>query len=195
MSSARDRGSRQDTVAALVEAAAAFVGERPPDVIPGRDIAARAGVNYGLIHQYFGGKAALLREGLNHLNRTFLSSEHARQVLDDFCAGRVDSFSAPADRHYFRALAFTALAGRLDELEASAGVIPQVVERIIEIRGEDSTEVRIDVALGLSLLLGWALCEESLIDRLAASSVSRADFDAELSRALTQVLFDTADHS
>ncbi|KXF49970.1 hypothetical protein AXA44_21840 [Rhodococcus sp. SC4] len=176
---------------ALVDAAASLVGEHPAEAISGRAIAERAGVNYGLVHQYFGSKTELLRQGLNHLNRTFVGSVHAREVLEHFSHGEVDSFSDPADRHYFRALAYTALAGRLDELESSEGAVPRAVEQVLTRRGVgDSAEARTDVALGLSMLLGWALCEEDLSRRLDLKSEERADFDTVLSGLLTQILMD-----
>lgn len=193
MTRTRRRGSREDTEQALVAAAASLVGERPWDTISGRDIAERAGVNYGLIHQYFGSKDAVLREGLNHLNRTFMSSEHAKEILDDFCRGQVDSFSSLEDQHFFRALAFTALAGRLDDLEGSVGAVRAVVQRVIDMRGADTVDARTDVAFGLSLLLGWALCEDAMIKRLELPDTSRADFDAVQAQLLTDVLFDRRD--
>lgn len=47
---------------ALVRAARELLATMPAAGISGRDIARAAGVNYGLIHQYFGTKEAILRE-------------------------------------------------------------------------------------------------------------------------------------
>jgi len=57
----RSAPSRRDvTVLALVEAASSLFAERGPDGVSLREIAAMAGVNYGLIHQCVGSKEDLL---------------------------------------------------------------------------------------------------------------------------------------
>jgi AcrR family transcriptional regulator len=58
---------------ALVEAATRLLPEQAPSTISGRDLAAEAGVNYGLIHHYFGGKEAALRAGLVALRNDFIA--------------------------------------------------------------------------------------------------------------------------
>ncbi len=58
---------------ALVEAAKRLLTERAPSAIAGRDLAAEAGVNYGLVHHYFGGKDAALRAGLDALREDFVT--------------------------------------------------------------------------------------------------------------------------
>jgi len=55
--SGRPRGADE------VRAAGELLGSKAPHDISGREIAERAGVNYGLIHHYFGGKDALVRSG------------------------------------------------------------------------------------------------------------------------------------
>ena len=57
---------------ALVEAAIRLLPEQAPSAISGRDLAAEAGVNYGLIHHYFGSKEAVLRAGLVALRDDFI---------------------------------------------------------------------------------------------------------------------------
>ena len=57
---ARPRGADEVRVA-LTDAAARLLGQRSPGRISGRDLAGEAGVNYGLIHYYFGSKDEGLR--------------------------------------------------------------------------------------------------------------------------------------
>src|SRR3954467_375095 len=52
---------RDEVVRKLVAAAVDLFAERGPDGVALRDVAASAGVNYGLIHQYIGTKDDLLR--------------------------------------------------------------------------------------------------------------------------------------
>ena len=72
----RRRRDAEGARAALVEAAGQLLTERAPNSITGRDIAARAGVNYGLLHHYFGGRDAALSAGIDWLRESF-SAEHA----------------------------------------------------------------------------------------------------------------------
>ena len=55
----------------LLEAAKRLLAQRPPSAIAGREIAAEAGVNYGFVHHYFGGKGELLRASLLALREDF----------------------------------------------------------------------------------------------------------------------------
>jgi AcrR family transcriptional regulator len=58
---------------ALVEAAKRLLPERAPSTVSGRELAAEAGVNYGLVHHYFGSKDAVFREAFLALRADFLA--------------------------------------------------------------------------------------------------------------------------
>ncbi|MBP1690210.1 MAG: Bacterial regulatory protein, tetR family, partial [Deltaproteobacteria bacterium] len=57
----RDRAA---TVAAIITAATDLVARKGPDGFGLAELGDRAGVSFGLIHRYFGGKAGLLKETL-----------------------------------------------------------------------------------------------------------------------------------
>lgn len=79
---------------ALIDAAKRLLPDRLPSTIAGRDLAAEADVNYGLVHHYFGGKEAALRAGL-------------RSLRDDFVTAHGDVTSMPlltASDPYLKAL-------------------------------------------------------------------------------------------
>lgn len=59
---------------ALIEAAKRVLPDRDPNTITGRDLAAEADVNYGLVHHYFGGKDGALRAGLRALRADFVAT-------------------------------------------------------------------------------------------------------------------------
>ncbi len=59
---------------AIVGAAKRLLPNRAPSTIAGRDLAAEAHVNYGLIHYYFGGKDAALLAGLRALSDDFVTA-------------------------------------------------------------------------------------------------------------------------
>ena len=58
--------------AALVGAAMRLLPERAPSTITGRDLASEAGVNYGLVHHYFGSKDVVLEQGMRTLRDDFV---------------------------------------------------------------------------------------------------------------------------
>lgn len=60
---------REEVVAALIASAAALFAERGVSGVSLREIAARAGVNHGLIHRHFGSKENLRRVTQEHLAR------------------------------------------------------------------------------------------------------------------------------
>lgn len=71
MASSRRPRNPEGAKVALVEAAARLLTEQAPNTITGRDLAAEAGVNYGLVHHYFGGRDALLAAGMDALRDDF----------------------------------------------------------------------------------------------------------------------------
>lgn len=72
--SARGRGKpptgRAEVAAAILEAATELFAERGPAATSIRDIAARAGVNHGLVFRHFGTKEQLVGAVLDHLGTT-----------------------------------------------------------------------------------------------------------------------------
>jgi len=66
-------GARQ----ALIEAAIRLMEDRPPSAVSGRELAEEAGVNYGLIHYYFGGKQEAFRAARRHFTRSLIENEMA----------------------------------------------------------------------------------------------------------------------
>ena len=59
---------------ALIDAAKRLLPDHAPGTIAGRDLAAEADVNYGLVHHYFGGKDAALLAGLRALRDDFVTT-------------------------------------------------------------------------------------------------------------------------
>ncbi len=71
---------------ALIETAKELLHTRAPSTVPGRELAARAGVNYGLVHHYFGSKEAVFRAALHELRDDFLR-RHPEADLPDLVGG------------------------------------------------------------------------------------------------------------
>jgi len=131
----------------LVVAAARLLGEAPPERISGRRLAEEAGVNYGLVHHYFGGKDAVLREGFRRLAEDFATDS----------GPRVAPFSLRSRPGFVRALAYASLSGEADDAHVDHPVLDGALDRALAARpADDPTEVRVDV--GLATVFHLARC-------------------------------------
>ncbi len=136
---------------ALVAAAARLLGDSAPGQISGRRLAEEAGVNYGLIHHYFGGKEAVLREGFSRLSESYAAEE----ALDT--AVRVSPFSLLRRPDFVRAIAYASLSGEIDRTHVVHPTLDTAVDWILGARADDDqTKVRVDV--GMATVFHLARC-------------------------------------
>jgi AcrR family transcriptional regulator len=153
-----------ETRTALVEALRELLRDRPAGAISVREIAARAGVNHGLVHRYFGSKEALVREAVSRIAAQVHS---ARPPEAGLSAWSYQLFRAHPDLPVI--VARCCLDGPLEEL-ALAAPPPVQLERIVApIRALfDRTGIPVDGhvanALGTAALLGWFVFRP-LLDR------------------------------
>jgi TetR/AcrR family transcriptional regulator, repressor for neighboring sulfatase len=114
-------------VASLVSAAAELFAARGPDGVSLREIAAHAGLNYGLIHQYVGSKDELLRLVIAQST----STTAARFAQADGVAEALELLQGPVgtDRPpYPRLLAWAILQGRDPrELAGPTPALPKLI--------------------------------------------------------------------
>ena len=145
----------------LVVAACDLLAEVGPRAASVRSIAARAGVNHGLVHHYFGSKDALLRAAM-----TRLVHEHAASVRE-----RAGDRPVPAplglleERRYLHAVVRCILDGEteLARIEIDEGVsVPQSTFAAMT-RRKSATEpparLKALVGMGMAIEMGWAAVE------------------------------------
>lgn len=165
-------------MAALIDATIALLAERGPASISVRDIAARGGVNHGLVHRHFGSKQALVRAALDRLaTELFETAGGARLDVPGLSA----LFTATA-RHesYWRALARTVLDGEPPrEFQSRFPTIRHVVEtlRDMQQRGVLTTAIEapmLTAGLG-ALVLGWLVFEPFLLAATGLDARGRDD--------------------
>ncbi|MFM7125331.1 MAG: TetR/AcrR family transcriptional regulator [Actinomycetota bacterium] len=159
------RRSREHVEVALITAAADLLGEIGPRAVSVRMIAERAGVNHGLVHHYFGGKAELLRAAM-----TRLVEEHR-----DFATEKSGGRAVPAplalaeDQRYLRAVVRAVLDGdeELATMELSTGYsIPRAaLEHLATKRQmvEPDLDTKAKVAMEMALEMGWAALEPFIL--------------------------------
>ena len=166
MASTSARSRDRDT-ARLVDAAIELFGARGPDAVSLREVAAAAGVNYGLIHQYVGSKDELIRLAIRRVS----TDAAARFSVDDVRSTverLVQHGPAPTS---LRLLAWSLLMGRgADDLVGRSLGLQALARRL---DGEE-TDARTAVVLAMSLLFGWQLFGDYLTESIGLDA-STAD--------------------
>jgi AcrR family transcriptional regulator len=160
---------------ALIEAAKRLLADRAPSAIAGRDLAAEAGANYGLLHHYFGGKDEALRAGL-------------RALRDDFVATHGDAASMPlltASDPYLKAL----VRWNVDDVQRvsldgefpiGAGLVDAVADRI-DAGGDDAlVEAKARAIAMISLQLCFAVFGPVLLDATGVRPHERRSVETAL---------------
>ncbi|MEO6027588.1 MAG: TetR family transcriptional regulator [Candidatus Binatia bacterium] len=189
--SPRDRDA---TVAAIVAAATELMARKGPDGFGLAELGDRAGVSFGLIHRYFGGKAGLLKETL----RQPFARQLARvlglydgRATDKSPAPLVDLLFAAQERNpdYVRLIAWGILTELLTEdvfatHRATVGRLLASYRRDLDAVGADDVDARAVAALLLTATLGFQLFRPMLESLLEPD----ASFDAAYQRHLEMAL-------
>jgi len=189
--SPRDRDA---TVAAIVAAATELMARKGPDGFGLAELGDRAGVSFGLIHRYFGGKAGLLKETL----RQPFARQLARvlglydgRATDKSPAPLVDLLFAAQERNpdYVRLIAWGILTELLTEdvfatHRETVGRLLDSYRRDLDAIGADDVDARAVAALLLTATLGFQLFRPMLESLLEPD----ASFDAAYQRHLEMAL-------
>jgi len=171
---------------AVCKATADLFAERGPAAVSGRDIASRAGVNYGLIYRHFGN-----RKELQRVVMTRLAADLARALNEGIQAGRSPVAILAEFPTYWRALARAALDGEdLATLQDEHPVIEDILSllRAGSEEGEVDQSERMSVAFVSAVLLGWSVFGPFLRSALELDDVDDAEMNATLDLALARVL-------
>ena len=162
MTAAVPATGRRAVEAALLDAATAMLAEVGPRGMSVREVAARAGVNHGQVHHYFGSKEALIRAAIRAL-----AEEHFRHAMARAGASGVPPALALAeDERYWKAIIRLALDGEIDiartEVEDGVSVPRHALGLLAERRGlaDPDLDAKTAVAASAALQLGWVALEE-----------------------------------
>jgi AcrR family transcriptional regulator len=182
------RRSRRDEVTeALVDAAVAMVRADPEAELSGREVAARAGVNHGLVHRYFGTRLGLLRSVLDRL-----ADELSRRLADEDPRVLVGLGAADTAAVYAKVLARALLDG-LDpaELQTQFPTVVALESIARDEHGLDDLTARLAAAQCVALILGWQVFEPWLRVAADLDDLDAGEMDLALrsgSRALADSL-------
>lgn len=180
MASTTERPVGRDAVmAALTAAAARLIIEKGAHVSV-RQIATEAGVNHGLVHQYFGTKQALVSAAFDTIN------QRASRELDEQGFPPADL----AERHggeLARALARI----QLDDLgnQFSSHPIVRSWRAALRSATPDRSDREIDemVITAATLALGWAVFGDQLCRAMDVGDEDRRQFDNHIATAVADI--------
>ncbi len=136
----------------LVAAAVELLASRTPDSISGRQLASRAGVNYGLIHHYFGSASEVLAQASRHIRDQYYTAEAGPGLLPGF-------FSMQAHPGYVRALTHVALDAKLALAGDHFPVVSAMLDRHRSRHGEPNPQQRCRYLQVAAAQLAWSLFE------------------------------------
>ena len=144
---------------AILLAAADLFGERSPSQVSLRAIAARAGVNYGLIHHYFGTKDAILAELMARASRAAADRMAQANTFVEALGVLVDP---ETDAAYARMLAWAMLDGTDPaRLVGASPAIARIAELLVDHLGDGDAgpvgDPQVVAAVTVSAILGWRL--------------------------------------
>jgi AcrR family transcriptional regulator len=179
--------------AALIEAAAERLGEVGPKNLSVRDVAARAGVNHGQVHHYFGGKRGLLEAAI----RSLAKAHYERSLA--LAGGRAipRALSLTEDRPYFRALcqavmdddlALVTGVDRDEEISVPLRVLGALRDRYPD---RDDLQIRVRFAAMAAMQLGWVAFDKLLLESAEVAPEEAEIFEQSLRDAMER-MFDQA---
>lgn len=147
-----------DTATKILLAAAELFEQHSPTQVSLRAVAARAGVNYGLVHHYFKTKEAILAELLRRASTTGAALMSGTQTVDDALIQLVNTNKTS---NYVRMLAWAMLDDtdpqRLVTPSPAMAHITDLIKRQLAEHNDTTTDPKILTAAAISAVLGWQL--------------------------------------
>ncbi len=141
---------------ALIDSAKALMTMRSPQQISGRELAQHAGVNYGLIHHYFGSKDSVFVEAV---------AEATEAMGRRWDTGGMLPVNTSDDAATYRTFAKL-------EVDDTANPVRDLVARIVvgqaKLTDRDPTDPALlaDVAITTALQFGWGAFESEIVAAL-----------------------------
>lgn len=147
----------------LIDAAVQLMAMRSPRQISGRELAKHAGVNYGLIHHYFGSKDAVFAEAVS------VATEEMGLRWDDDGILPVNTTDDASSYRTFAKL----------EIDEARSPMTALMHRIVRGqatatgKNEHDPDLLAQVALCAALQFGWGAFEEEIVAGLQEFGVER----------------------
>jgi TetR/AcrR family transcriptional regulator, repressor for neighboring sulfatase len=185
------RGGREQTTAAILDAAEKLFAERGFTAVTVRDIAAKAGVSHALVHRYLGSKQDVYRAVL----------ARRESVIRDAAPGEDDLLETTSlmlreavlhQRDYVRLLAHSAIhglsyertVGRFAATERLLELAREVAAAEGDARDPDAPDPRFVIASVVAMLIGWSAGREWILRATDLQDMGDTEFADEFERVV-----------
>jgi AcrR family transcriptional regulator len=187
--SEKRRGGREQTTAAILDAAEKLFAERGFTAVTVRDIAAEAGVSHALVHRYLGSKQDVYRAMLARREDVISRAAPAEGDLLQASSLMLRE-SVLRQRNYVRLIAHSALHGlsyerTVGRFEATARLVELAQQTAAdegEARDPDAPDPRFVIASIVAMLLGWSAAREWILRASDLEAMSDDEFVDEFER-------------
>ena len=170
---------KEEVSAAVLVAASELFAEKGPAATSIREVAARAGVNHGLLHRHFGSKRQLLAATLQHLADSAAELRESGASVEQLEA--VHEFQA-------RVMVRSTLDGfPVEELQQR---FPGMERFLGQVRGGQSDErtARLLAAHGMALQVGWGLLGPTLRVAFGLQDFDEAEIRAAVAEQIAKIV-------
>jgi AcrR family transcriptional regulator len=179
----KSRAGREQSTAAILDAAESLFAERGFTAVTVRDIAAEAGVSHALVHRYLGSKEQVYRAMLLRRENVIRDAAPIEGGLLE--ATRLMLREAVLNqRGYVRLIAHSALHGL--SYDRTAGRFA-ATERLVELAGEvaaaegdgrdpDAPDPRFVIASLVAMLIGWSAAREWILPAAGLPPMGEEEF-------------------
>lgn len=192
------RRNREQTIRDILDAAEALLDRKGPDGFGLAELGRDAGVSFGLIHHYFGGKEGLLRAVLQRTLRQMGREIRRIQESGEFWAPDAPAVVVVFDTYlkkpgFSRLMAWGLLTGLLDAEEVSLEVqrdreaLDSMVDRLHEEMHGTRLEAATLTTLLTSAVLGFNLLRPLLVQTRGWNDRSDRALREQLVRAMVSV--------
>lgn len=188
------RGGREQTTAAILDAAEQLFAERGFTAVTVRDIAAEAGVSHALVHRYLGSKEQVYRAALSRRETTIRDAAAPGDDLVE--ATRVMLREAVLNqRDYVRLIAHSALhglsyektVGRFAATARLVEIAQQTAAADDEPRDPEAPDPRFVIASVVAMLIGWSAAREWILRASGLDGMSDEEFADRFERVALDI--------
>jgi AcrR family transcriptional regulator len=182
---------REQVIESIIDATLELWSAKGPAEVSLRSIAARAGVNYGLVYRHFRTKEAVIRAAMD---RVVARSMH----FTDDCTDLVDAMDSVLPRStgaHARLLAWAILQYFVDDILPAEDPFLQRLRDLAKSGlpddGPDAdTAAKVKAGSLLAMLYGWRLFEPYLVRGLQLEQLSHEELDAHIRQRIIKALAD-----
>ena len=182
---------REQVIESVIDATLSLWSAKGPAEVSLRAIAARAGVNYGLVYRHFRTKEAVIRAAMDRVvARSLMYTDDCTDLTD-----AVDSVLPRSTGAHARLLAWAILQYFVDDILPAEDPFLQRLRDLAKSGLPDDaadadTAAKVKAGSLLAMLYGWRLFEPYLVRGLQLEQLSHEELDAHIRQRIIKALAD-----